>query len=358
MKYTSKDVSKLIAKIPRTQLGFFPTPLHRLDRISEEMGVNIWIKRDDFTGSNIYGGNKTRKLEFLIGRAKEMEADYVITYGATQSNHVMQTAWAAARNDITCIAYLAAMVKPNMDDLKGNMLMDKIYGAELHIIYPEDGESFEEAEYRSFEIGAAKAHEIMSAGKICYDIPMGGANEYGSLGYVNMMVELEKQLEGIDFDPKYLYHATGSGGTMAGIVAGRKLLGMDMEVHSMLTIPMEDTRDYIENGCRLANGALELLGIGTASGEKPPVETGDFIVDTAHAGEAYEVPSEEGSEAIRMLARKEGILVDPVYTGKAFAGMLADIRKGRIPQGSDVLFVHTGGSTVFFAEKEILGDVL
>lgn len=362
MKYTTKDASKLIAQIPRRQLGFFPTPLHRLDRVSEEMGVNIWIKRDDFTGSNLYGGNKTRKLEFLIGRAREMGAEYVITYGATQSNHVMQTAWAAARNNLKCIAYLAAMVTPDMEDLKGNMLMDKIYGAELQIIYPEEGETFEEAEHRSFELGRAKAEQLLSAGKICYDIPMGGANEYGSLGYVNMMVELKNQLlhnqsEGIDFDPKYLYHATGSGGTMAGIVAGSKLLGMDMEVHSMLTIPMDDTRDYIENGKNLANGALELLGIGTASGEKPPVETGDFIVDTAHAGEAYEVPSEEGSEAIRMLARKEGLLVDPVYTGKAFAGMLADIRKGRIPQGSDVLFVHTGGSTVFFAEKEILGDV-
>ncbi|MCQ2547022.1 MAG: D-cysteine desulfhydrase family protein [Clostridia bacterium] len=356
MTYTKTEAEKLIAKIPRTQLGFFPTPLHRLDRLSEELGVNLWIKRDDFTGSNLFGGNKTRKLEFLMGHAKELGAEYVITYGATQSNHVMQTVWSAAKNGIKPIAYLAAMVTPDMDDLKGNMLLDKIYGAELQVIYPEEGESFEDAERRSFVVGAEHADRLNSEGHVCYDIPMGGANEHGSLGYVNAMVELQGQLEqlaaeGTEFNPQYLYHATGSGGTMGGIVAGKKLLGMDMEIHSMLTIPMEDTGDYIENGMNLANGALGLIGVEALA------ETDDFIVDASHAGEAYEVPSDEGSEAIRMLARKEGILVDPVYTGKAFAGLIADIREGRIEQGADVLFLHTGGTTVFFAEKEILGDI-
>ncbi|MDO4176994.1 MAG: D-cysteine desulfhydrase family protein [Bacillota bacterium] len=356
MKYTASEAAKLIAKIPRTQLGFFPTPLHRLDRISEELGVNLWIKRDDFTGSNLFGGNKTRKLEFFMGHAKEIGAEYVITYGATQSNHVMQTVWSAAKNGIKPIAYLAAMVTPDMDDLKGNMLLDKIYGAELHVIYPEEGETFEQAEYRSFEMGAEHCRRLNDEGHVCYDIPMGGANEYGSLGYINAMVELQEQLtqlagEGTDFKPKYLYHATGSGGTMGGIVAGKKLLGMDVEVHSMLTIPMDDTRGYVENGKSLANGALALIGVESLA------DTDDFIVDVSHAGEAYEVPSEEGSEAIKMLARIEGILVDPVYTGKAFAGLIADVREGRIPQGADVLFLHTGGSTVFFAEKEILGDI-
>lgn len=386
MIYTVKEVNDLITKIPRTQLGFFPTPLHRLDNLSRELGVNLWIKRDDFTGSNLYGGNKTRKLEFLMGHAREIGAEYVITYGATQSNHVMQTAWAAAKCGLKFIAYLAAMVEPDMDDLKGNMLLDKIYGAELHIIYPEEGESFEDTERRSFVLGREHAKKLTDSGHLCYDIPMGGANEYGSLGYINAMVELGGQLDelksqagaGIQagqplreaFCPKYLYHATGSGGTMAGIVAGNKLLGMGMEVHSMLTIPMEDTTHYVANGMELACGALELIGVDVAGGQDVRdgqatrdgdagtlMETSDFIVDASHAGDAYEVPSQEGSEAIKLLARKEGILVDPVYTGKAFAGMLADIRQGRIPQGADVIFLHTGGSTVFFAEKEILGEV-
>lgn len=356
MTYTAAQTAELIKKIPRTQLGFFPTPLHRLDALSDELGVNLWIKRDDFTGSNLFGGNKTRKLEFLIGHAKEIGADSVITYGATQSNHVMQTVWSAAKNGIKPIAYLAAMVTPDMDDLKGNMLLDKIYGADLHIVYPEEGETFEEAEYRSFEIGRKHVDRLNAEGHVCYEIPMGGANEYGSLGYINGMVELQDQLlqnreKGIDFNPQYLYHATGSGGTMAGIVAGNKLLGMGMEVHSMLTIPMDDTTSYVSGAKDLANSALGLIDV------EPLAETEDFIVDASHAGEAYEVPSEEGSEAIKLLARKEGILVDPVYTGKAFAGMIADIREGRIPKGSDVLFLHTGGSTVFFAEKEILGDI-
>ena len=356
MIYTPEELKKLIAAVPRTELGFFPTPLYRLNSLSKELGVNLWIKRDDFTGSNIYGGNKTRKLEFLIGHAKETGAEYVITYGATQSNHVMQTAWAAAKNGIKPVAYLAAMVEPDMNDLKGNMLLDRIFGAELHIVYPEEGETFEETEKRSFVMGKDHCDRLKKAGSKCCDIPMGGANAYGSLGYINAMVELREQLDanrnvGISFEPEYLYHATGSGGTMAGIVAGKKLLGMDTEVHSMLTIPMEDTGKYTEGGLRLAEDALRLIDA------KAEITVCDFVVDASHAGEAYEVPSSEGSEAIKLLARKEGILVDPVYTAKAFAGMIADIKSGRIPEGSDVLFLHTGGTTVFFAEKEIIGDV-
>ena len=344
---------KMIAGIPRVNLGFFPTPLHRLDNLSEDLGVNLWIKRDDFTGRNQFGGNKTRKLEFLMGRALELGAESVVTYGATQSNHVMQTVWAAKRCGIKPIAYLAAMVKPDMDDLKGNMLLDSIYGAELHVVEPLEGESFEETEKRSFVMGAEKVAELNASGTPCYDIPMGGANEYGTLGYVNCMVELAQQLPE-DFNPKYLYHATGSGGTMAGIAAGRKLMGLDFEVHSMMTLPMENTAGYAEAAAELANSALGLLG---NSGQMPVVTGADFIVDNRHTGPDYEVPSEEGSEAIKLLARREGILVDPVYTRKAFAGMLADIRSGAVPQGSDILFLHTGGTTALFAEREILGDI-
>lgn len=355
-----KTAKKMIEQIPRENLGFFPTPLHRLDNLSEQLGVNLWMKRDDFTGRNQFGGNKTRKLEFLLGRARELGAEYVITYGATQSNHVMQTAWASKKCGMKPIAYLAAMVKPDMNDMKGNMLLDSIYEAELHVIEPEEGESFEETERRSFVMGAEHAARLNASGKVCYDIPMGGANEYGTLGYVNCMIELADQLPE-DFNPEYLYHATGSGGTMAGIMAGKKLLGMDMEIHSMLTLPMEDTREYAKSAAALAGKALALLKGNGAAAEAAEaavtVTEDDFIVDSSHAGPDYEVPSEEGSEAIRLLARSEGILVDPVYTGKAFAGMLADIRNGVIPKGSHVLFLHTGGTTALFAEREILGDI-
>ena len=354
MSVTINEAKTMIAGAARVPLGFFPTPLHRLDKMSDEMGVNLWIKRDDFTGSNLFGGNKTRKLEFLIGKALDEGASAVITYGATQSNHAMQTAWAAAKSGLKPILYLAAVVPPDPDDFKANLLLDGIYGAEIHVVDLEEGESFEDAERRSFKMGKAHVARLAESGVICYDIPMGGANEYGSLGYVNAMIELAEQMSDADLAFDYLYHSTGSGGTMAGLVAGKHLLGLDMEIHSVTAMGVGDDGSYAARAARLANGALELIGAGAS----PAITPDDFVIDQNHYAPGYECPSEEATKAIKLLARTEGILVDPVYSGKAFAGLLSDIRSGQIPAGSNVLFLHTGGSTVFFAEKEILGELV
>ena len=219
----------------------------------------------------------------------------------------------------------------------------------IHIVDLEDGESFEDAERRSFKMGKNHIARLAESGVICYDIPMGGANEYGSLGYVNAIVELAQQMEDADLHFDHMYHSTGSGGTMAGLVAGRALLGLDMQIHSVTAMEVDER--YAERSAKLANGALELIGA-----EESVAET-DFLIDQSHYGPGYECPSEEATEAIKLLARKEGILVDPVYSGKAFAGLISDVRSGQIPAGSDVLFLHTGGTTVFFAEKEIIGDL-
>ena len=195
MSVTINEAKTMLTKVPRVSLGFFPTPLCRLDALSEELGVNLWIKRDDFTGSNLFGGNKTRKLEFLIGKAAADGAECVFTYGATQSNHAMQTAWAAAKNGLKPILYLAAVVPPDPDDFKANLLLDGIYGAEIHIVDLEEGESFADAERRSFQMGKDHIARLAENGIKSYDIPMGGANEYGTLGYVNAVVELAGQME-------------------------------------------------------------------------------------------------------------------------------------------------------------------
>ena len=347
---TVNEAKTMLEKVPRRQLGFFPTPLYRLDALSEELGVDLWIKRDDFTGSNLFGGNKTRKLEFLIGKAAEEGAECVFTYGATQSNHAMQTAWAAAKNGLKPILYLAAVVPPDPDDFKANLLLDGIFGAEIHVVDLEEGESFADAERRSFKMGKDHIARLAEAGVKSYDIPMGGANVYGSIGYVNAMVELAQQMNeaGIRFD--HMYHSTGSGGTMAGLTAGKAFLGLDMQIHSITAMEVDER--YAERAAKLANGALELIGAETA------VSEGDFTIDENHYGPGYECPSEEATEAIKLLARKEGVLVDPVYSGKAFAGLVSDVRNGRIPAGSSVLFLHTGGATVFFAEKEIIGNLV
>lgn len=358
MNISTDNAKALLAAMPRKELAFLPTPLYRLDKLSDELGINLYIKRDDFTGSNLYGGNKTRKLEFLMGRALETGCEYVFTYGATQSNHAMQTAWAAAKSGLKPVLYLAAVVTPDMNDLKANLLLDKILGAEVHVVDLLEGEDFAAAEHRSFDMGAEHIKRLEADGHKCMDIPMGGANEYGSLGYINAMVELTEQMQAGSLHFDYLYHSTGSGGTLAGIAAGRKLLGLDFEIHSITA--MEVGESYAKATAALANKSLGLLGPGQIAfaPEDFAVEEADFVIDQNHYAPGYEMPSEGGTEAIRMLAREEGIFVDPVYSGKALAGLIADARSGRIPKDSNVLFLHTGGSTAFFAEKEIIGTGL
>ncbi len=349
MSLKIKEAKEMLLLIPRIDLGFFPTPFHKLERLSQEFGINLYIKRDDFTGKNLFGGNKTRKLEFLIGKAMEEKCEYVFTYGATQSNHAMQTAWAATANSLKPVLYLAAVVEPDENDIKANLLLDKIFGAEVHIINMQEQESFLEAEKRSFRLGKERMRQLESEGHKCMSIPMGGANEIGTAGYISGFAELCEQAEQLELGLDYLYHATGSGGTMAGLVAGKKLLGKDTLIRSIAVL---DTGDhYIADKTVLANSALEYIAAA------PAVEEKDFSLDTGFYAPGYECPNEGAAEAIKLLAQREGILLDPVYTGKAFAGLIHDVRTGKIERGSSVVFLHTGGATALFAEKKILGDL-
>lgn len=349
MPLTIKEAKELISFVPRIELGFFPTPLHKLERLSQQLGVNLYLKRDDISGKNLFGGNKTRKLEFLIGKAVKEKCECVFTYGATQSNHAMQTVWAAAANNLKPVLYLVAVVEPDENDIKANLLLDKIFDAEIHIVRPKEKESFFEAEERSFVLGVEHIKCLEAAGHRCMNIPMGGANEVGSAGYISGFVELCEQAEQMGAEFGYLYHATGSGGTMAGLAAGRKLLGKDTVIRSIAVLDTEDS--YVAGRAALANRALEYISAA------PEVEEKDFSLDTGFYAPGYECPSEGATEAIKLLAKTEGILIDPVYTGKAFAGLIHDARTGKIEQGSNVVFLHTGGATALFAEKEILGSL-
>ena len=353
MTYTTKEARQLLNKLPKTDLGFFPTPLYKLNKLSDQMGIELYIKRDDFTGSNLFGGNKTRKLEYLIGKAKAEGCDHVFTYGAVQSNHAMQTIWAASKNGIKPVVYLAAIVPIDENDIKANLLLDRIFDAEIHIIDPLEGEGFMDTEMRSFKMGEEHIKRLEAEGHKCMNIPVGGADETGSLGYIGGITELYEQADamGIEFD--YLYHATGSGGTMAGMMAGRNLLGRDTVIRSISA--MEIGRSYAKHAASLSNGALALMGVG--SPEEPLVKAADFCPDDNYYAPGYEIPNEATTQAIKLLAKEEGILVDPVYSGKAFSALLDHVKTGKIEPGSKVVFVHTGGATVFFAEKEILGDI-
>ena len=345
------DARALLERLPRAPLGFFPTPLQRLDRLSEQLGFDLWMKRDDFTGVNLFGGNKVRKLEYLLGQAVADGATHAITYGATQSNHAMETAAACRRLGIQPILYLTAVVPPSPEALRSNLLLDHLLGAEIHIVPIEPGETEAEAEARSFGMGAARAAALNASGQVCVDIPMGGANALGSVGFAAAMVELCEQcqaLGGLRFSR--VYHCTGTGGTMAGLHAGRAMLGMDAQIVSVAASEKVEAAylDRIEGLCR---DALAIIDSDAAP------DRGAMHLDLTQWQPGYEQPSEAASEAIRLLARTEGLFVDPVYTGKALAGLLADARDGVIRPGETVLFWHTGGATALFAEPEILGDL-
>ncbi len=344
------DALERLARVPRERLGFFPTPFHRLKNLSEEFGVELYLKRDDLTGPATFGGNKVRKIEFLIADAKRSGAEYVITHGATQSNHAMLTAACCACTGLKPVLFLNAIVPPSENDLRANLLLDHILGAEVHIIPASPGEKSGDADRRREEAAKARIRELESKGHRCYEIPVGGASPIGTLGFVSGYIELMEQLSssGLD-DPDYVVHASGSGGTLAGLLAGRALTGSKATILSFASGPKGS--EYADHVAALANRALALLGC------EPLVTSRDVKVDTDFVGEGYEIPTEASTSAIKLFARREGIFFDPVYTAKALAGLVEYIRSGRIPGGSRVVFWHTGGATALFAEKAMVGRV-
>ncbi|MBT9779977.1 pyridoxal-phosphate dependent enzyme [Clostridium sp. MCC353] len=350
MAVTCKEARERLGRRPKAKLGFFPTPFYKLENLSEKLGVNLYIKRDDFTGMSLFGGNKIRKLEYLIGEAVEQGCDYVFTYGATQSNHAMQTVTACRRYGLHPVIYLVAIVKPDEEDIRSNLLLDRIMGAEIHIVEMLEGETEADAEERSFVMAREHIARLEKEGHKCYDVPMGGASPAGSLGFVEGFVELEEQLEQMNLKMDYIFHATGTGGTMAGLAAGKKLVGSAAKIISVNV--SEKNSGYPAKCAELANDSLKLIGTERLVDEKEDIHT-----DLNYYLPGYEIPNQGATEAIRMLAREEGLFLDPVYTGKAFAGLIDYIRTGKVEQGSNVMFWHTGGATALFAEKEILGEV-
>ena len=342
-------VRALLAAQPRETLGFFPTPLQRLDRLSAQLGVNLYVKRDDFSGMSLFGGNKIRKLEYLLGDAKAKGCDTVFTYGATQSNHAMQTVTACRRLGLTPILYLNAYVQPDENDIRSNMLLDRILGAEMHIIESLPGETEAQTEARCFAMGREHAARLEAEGHRCYDVPLGGASPVGSCGFVGGYLEFAQQCDALGIDPDYVFTATGTGGTLAGLTAGHRLLGKRARI-TAIAVSAKDA-GYEARCAALGTQALRQLGSAET------LTAADFTVDRGYFAPGYEQPNAAATEAIRLLARTEGLLVDPVYTGKAFAGLLDHVRTGKVPQGSTVVFWHTGGATALFAEREILGDL-
>lgn len=323
-----------IDSFPRVRLAHLPTPLEPLEQLSKLLGgPRIWIKRDDCTGLST-GGNKTRKLEFLMAEAKEQGADIVVTQGATQSNHARQTAACAAKLGFDCHILLEDRTGYTDVDYNanGNVFLDLLHGASL--------EKRSSGLDMNLEL-ADVASRMRAEGRRPYAILGGGSNPTGALGYVDCAMELVGQASKIGLRIDHLVHATGSAGTQAGLVAGLKGLAANI---ALLGIGVRAPRaKQEENVYNLACATAAKLGIPGA------VRREDVAANCDYVGAGYGIPTTSTIEAIRLFARYEGILLDPVYSGKGAAGLIDLIRKGHFRRDENVVFLHTGGAVSLFA---------
>lgn len=328
-----------LSEFPRISLAHLPTPLEFLPRLSEHLGgPRIYVKRDDCTGLAT-GGNKTRKLEFSMGEAVQQGADTIITVGAVQSNHVRQTAAAACKLGLKCEVLLEHRVGHPSDLYRssGNVLLDRIFGANLREY--DKGTDFDAAM-------AEVAEEVRAAGGVPYIIPGGASNPVGALGYVGCGLELLQQFSEQDLNVDLLVTATGSAGTHAGLAVGIRGGGSKMPILGFGVNAPEDVQE--ERVYKLAVETAELVG---APGV---VSRDDIIADCNYIGPGYGEPTESMNEAVLLLARQEGLLFDPVYSGKALAGMIDYIRQGRFDDARTIVFLHTGGAAGLFAYADTL----
>ena len=311
---------KSLDSFSRVSLGVFPTPIQKLENISKLLHTNVYIKRDDLTGLGL-GGNKTRKLEFLLADAKNQRAEVVFTTGGAQSNHAMLTAAAAGKLGMKAILILK---KRGVTECLGNQLLERLMGTDVRFM---DTDSYTDIYAEMDRVGA----EI---GKPYYKIPCGGSNALGSLGYVACAREISEQ--GLHFD--HFVCAEGSGGTMAGLSLGAKLFLPGTKVHGM----MVDTDPFDRITLELMREAAGLLEADL------DITPADFRLRDM-CGPGYAIPSEAGNAAVALLAEKEGIFLDPVYTGKAFAGLLEMAKEDAFKETDNVLFLHSGGAGGLFA---------
>jgi L-cysteate sulfo-lyase len=323
------------SRFPRIRLAHLPTPLEPMERLSKHLakdGPKLWIKRDDCTGLST-GGNKTRKLEFLMGDALKQGADTIITQGATQSNHARQTAAAAAKLGFACHILLEDRTGNNSPDytLNGNVLLDRLHGASISK-RARDTDMNKEME--------ALAADLRARGKKPYIVPGGGSNPVGALGYANCALELVAQANDMLLKIDHVVHATGSAGTQAGFVLG--LVAINSKIPT-LGISVRAPKEKQENSVfELAQRTAEHLGTPGIMKREHIVANSDYV------GPGYGLATDGMIDAVKTVARLEGILLDPVYTGKAMAGLIDHVRKGFFAKDSNVVFLHTGGSAGLF----------
>lgn len=329
-----------LARYPRVRLGHFPTPLEFLPNLTRHLdGPNIYIKRDDCTGL-ASGGNKTRKLEFLVADAIEKKADILITQGAVQSNHARQTIAAAAIVGMKCKILLEERVQNAPEEYaeSGNVMLDRLLGGEIVQRLPAGTNMAQAMEDLAAEL-RAKGHNP-------YIIPGGGSNPIGALGYVACALEMMQQSLEMGLRIDHVVHATGSAGTQAGLVVGFGATNSQIPVYGIGVRAPKAQQE--ENVWKLAQATSEYMDLPLTA-----LRREDVVANTDYVGDGYGLPTEAMMEAIRLAAETDAILLDPVYSGKGMAGLIDLIRKGHFKKGENVIFVHTGGAVGLYAYRHL-----
>ena len=321
----------LLDKFPRLPLAFTPTPLQKTERLAKKIGIkSLYIKRDDQTGLAL-GGNKVRKLEFLLADAQKNNADIILTVGGPQSNHCRMTAAAARACGFECALIFGGS---EIQEVQGNMVLDKLLKAKWYFAGEQD------RDIKMQEI----ADMYSKQGKKPYVIPLGGSNALGAMGYVNAGLELAQQCKEQNIDPDYIFCASGSGGTQAGLILGCHLGGLNSKVIGISVSGSADELTEIINMLLVEMGASLNIDVSCLH----PVTVYDEFV-----GEGYGRPTELSQKALEYMASEEAIIIDPVYTAKGFAGLMGKLEQNKIAKDSTVVFVHTGGMPALFADTDL-----
>jgi D-cysteine desulfhydrase family pyridoxal phosphate-dependent enzyme len=354
-RYSIDDIRSRIAKFPRVELIYRPTPLSKLERLTEALcGPEIYIKRDDMTGL-AFGGNKSRKLEFIIRDILDKGRDTVITWGSLQSNWCLQTAAAATKYGLKPILVLfkAHDLPPGTD---GNMLLERILGADIRVMdAPAPGKIIKLEETIAFmnDIAATERRKGLKP----YVVAVGGSmvagdmdKPLGAVSYVNAFAEMLEQTNGLGFVPDAVIHATGSGGTQAGLLVGARAL---TDACRVVGISVSDDKEtfagYVAD---IAGAAHRVLDLEPAPGREDIIVLDDYIKN------GYGIVNREVADVLRFFFATEGVVLDPVYTSKAMIGLVDLARKGYFKAGERVVFFHTGGTPALFPNRDKLAEFL
>ena len=331
---TRGQLCEKIAQLPQVDIGHFPTPLEECPRLSEELGgPRIFIKREDCSGL-AFGGNKVRQLTFTIGDGVNQGADTIIQGAASQSNHCRQAAAASAKLGLKCYLRLA---RDNKSVRQGNVLLDELSGADVEFVDASMGSELDAIKY-------ALAEELKEKGLKPYVLAAPRSTALAAAAFAWCIAEIHEQQEAIGIDADWIY-AASAGGTQGGLILGTKVLGMEMKPFGIAPIGWPDRVERIRNA---ANDASGILGLDLVINDDDVRNSDDYV------GEDYGVLTPECVDALKLMARTEGIFLDPSYTSKALSGLIDHIQKGRISADETVIFLHTGGTPALFAYNEEL----